>query len=226
MAYPISDVPRRIVYSGSAGVGPYAFTFEVLTASDIAVYKNTTLLTLTTDYTVSINTGTGTGTVTLVVAATGADTVTLVGDRAIQRTSDFVTGGDLFANTLNEELDAQTIYAQQIDEKADRAIRAPVTDPTTINMVLPSKADRANSFLTFDSNGNPSVAFAGNPLTPPFVRFNTDGDGSQVDFPFASEPSLIYINGVYQNRNTYAFAAGNVTFSEAPPFGSAIEFLI
>lgn len=158
MAYPISDVPRRIVYSGSAGVGPYAFTFEVLAASDIAVYKNQTLLTLTTDYTVSINTGTGTGTVTLVVAATGSDTVTLVGDRAIQRTSDFVTGGDLFANTLNAELDAQTIYAQQIDEKAERAIRAPVTDPTTINMVLPPQADRAGKILRFGSNGDPEVS--------------------------------------------------------------------
>ena len=156
MAYPISDVPRRIVYSGSVGVGPYAFTFEVLTASDIAVYKNATLLTLTTDYTVSINTGTGTGTVTLVVAATGADTVTLVGDRAIQRTSDFVTGGDLFANTLNAELDAQTIYAQQIDEKSERAIRAPVTDPTTINMVLPPQATRASKALGFNASGNPT----------------------------------------------------------------------
>jgi hypothetical protein len=157
MAYPISDVPRRIVYSGSAGVGPYAFTFEVLTSTDIAVYKNSTLLTLTTDYTVSINSGTGTGNVTLVVAATGADTVTIVGDRAIQRSSDFVTGGDLFAQTLNDELDSLTIYAQQVDEKADRSIRAPVTDPTTINMVLPSASSRANTVLGFNSVGNPIV---------------------------------------------------------------------
>jgi len=156
MAYPISDVPRRIVYSGSVGVGPYAFTFEVLAATDIAVYKNGTLLTLTTDYTVSINTGTGTGTVTLVVAATGSDQITLVGDRAIERTSDFVTGGDLFANTLNTELDSLTIFAQQVDEKADRAIKAPVTDPTTINMTLPAQATRANKILGFNASGNPT----------------------------------------------------------------------
>jgi hypothetical protein len=156
MAYPISDVPRRIVYSGSAGVGPYAFTFEVLAATDIAVYKNGTLLTLTTDYTVSINTGTGTGTVTLVVAATGSDQITLVGDRAIERTSDFVTGGDLFANTLNTELDSLTIFAQQVDEKADRAIKAPVTDPTTINMTLPAQATRASKALGFNASGNPT----------------------------------------------------------------------
>ena len=156
MAYPISDVPRRIVYSGSAGVGPYAFTFEVLAATDIAVYKNGTLLTLTTDYTVSINTGTGTGTITLMVAATGSDQITLVGDRAIERTSDFVTGGDLFANTLNTELDSLTIFAQQVDEKADRAIKAPVTDPTTINMTLPAQATRASKALGFNASGNPT----------------------------------------------------------------------
>jgi hypothetical protein len=115
MTYPISDVSRRVVYSGSAGVGPYNFTFEILTQTDIAVYKNAALQTLTTNYTVTINSN-GTGSVTLVSAATGADNITIVGDRGIQRTTDFVTGGDLFANTLNQELDALTIYSQQVDE--------------------------------------------------------------------------------------------------------------
>lgn len=154
MAYPISDVTRRVVYSGSAGVGPYSFSFEILNQTDIAVYKNATLLTLTTDYTVTINTN-GTGSITLVSAATGADNITIVGDRGIQRTTDFVTGGDLFANTLNQELDALTIYSQQVDEKAERGLKAPVTDPTDIAMTLPSKTSRANKTLAFDSNGNP-----------------------------------------------------------------------
>lgn len=154
MTYPISDVSRRVVYSGSAGVGPYNFTFEILTQTDIAVYKNAALQTLTTNYTVTINSN-GTGSVTLVSAATGADSITIVGDRGIQRTTDFVTGGDLFANTLNQELDALTIYSQQVDEKAERGLKAPVTDPTDIAMTLPSKTSRANKTLAFDSNGNP-----------------------------------------------------------------------
>jgi len=185
MAYPISDVPRRIVYSGSAGVGPYAFTFEVLANTDIAVYKNATLLTLTNDYTVSINTVTGTGTVTLLVAAIGSDTVTIVGDRAIQRTSDFVTGGDLFASTLNDELDAQVIYTQQVDEKTDRAIKAPVTDPTTINMILPSQATRANKLLGFNAGGNPTV---------------TTSTVSQIDAAVAS-----FVNATGNNAASIAY---------------------
>ena len=156
MAFPISDVTRRVVYTGSAGVGPYSFSFEILANTDIAVYKNSTLLTLTTNYTVTINSN-GTGSVTLVVAATGADNITLVGDRAIARATDFVTGGDLFANSLNDEFDSLVIFSQQTDEKAERGLKAPVTDPTDINMILPSKTSRAGKILAFDSLGNPTV---------------------------------------------------------------------
>jgi hypothetical protein len=164
MAYPISDVTRRVVYTGSAGVGPYSFNFEILTNTDIAVYKDTTLLTLTTDYTVTINSN-GTGSVTLVVAATAGNNITLVGDRAIARATDFVTGGDLFANSLNDEFDSLVIFSQQTDEKAERGLKAPVTDPTDINMVLPSKTSRASKYLAFDVNGNP-VATSGTSESP------------------------------------------------------------
>jgi hypothetical protein len=150
--YAISNVPRRVVYAAS-GVGPYAFTFEILAASDIAVYKASTLLTLTTDYSVTINAN-GTGSVTLVTSA-GTSNITIVGAKNIQRTTDFTTGGDFFANTLNDELDAQTIFIQQVAETAERGLKAPVVDPTDINMTLPSRTARASKYLAFDANGNP-----------------------------------------------------------------------
>lgn len=159
--YPISNVARRIVYTGSAGVGPYTFPFEVLVNTDIKVYKNDVLLTLTTDYTVSISSSLGTGSVTLVSAATSSDRITIVGARPVERTTDFTTGGDFFADTLNDELDSQTILVQQVAETAERGIRAPVTDPTNINMVLPINSARAGKTLAFDANGNP---IAGDPI--------------------------------------------------------------
>lgn len=152
--YAISNVARRVVYAPS-GVGPYAFTFEILTSSDIAVYRGSTLLTLTTDYTVTINAN-GTGSVTLVSTA-GTSNITIVGAKTIQRTTDFTTGGDFFANTINDELDAQTIFIQQVAETAERGLKAPVIDPTDINMTLPSKTSRAGKTLAFDANGNPVV---------------------------------------------------------------------
>jgi hypothetical protein len=156
MAYiDISNVPRRVVYTAS-GTGPYAFTFEILAQTDIAVYRDDTLLTLTTDYTVSINTN-GTGSVTLTATPTGATQIAIVGDRTIQRTTDFTTGGDLFATSLNDELDSLTIFAQQNAEAVSRALVAPQTDPLTIDMTLPSKADRAGKYLAFDVDGNPDL---------------------------------------------------------------------
>lgn len=155
MAIPISNVTRRVVYEAD-GTGPYAFTFEILANTDIAVYKDDVLLTLTTDYTVTIASN-GTGSITLVASPTGADQIAIVGNRTIQRTTDFVTGGDFFANTVNDELDQQTIFAQQNAEAIQRALIAPQTDPTTIDMTLPRASVRANKTLAFDSNGDPTT---------------------------------------------------------------------
>ena len=55
---------------------------------------------------------------------------------------------------------------------------------------------------------------------------NATGDGVQTIFAVSSIPNAIYINGVYQNQNTYTVSSGSVTFSEAPPFNSIIEFLV
>jgi hypothetical protein len=57
------------------------------------------------------------------------------------------------------------------------------------------------------------------------VVSNATGTGSQTIFSVSSVPSAIFINGVYQNQNTYTFANGNVTFTQAPPFTSIIEFV-
>ena len=164
MTIDISSQTRRVVYTGSAGTGPYSYAFNILVNTDIAVYYNTIELTLTTDYTVAIGAA-GTGTVTLVVNPGGnipstpssSDRVTLIGDRTIQRTTDFTTGGPLFATTLNDELDSLTIFTQQNLEQSNRSLRAPNTDPSTVNMELPLNTTRANKYLTFDVSGNPAA---------------------------------------------------------------------
>ena len=68
----INPVSRRVQFTGNTGTGPFAFTFNILADEDIAVYKNTTLLTLTIDYTVATNAD-GTGSVTLVSALIASD---------------------------------------------------------------------------------------------------------------------------------------------------------
>jgi hypothetical protein len=57
---------------------------------------------------------------------------------------------------------------------------------------------------------------------------NFTGNGSTVAFTLASAPAgenatNVYINGVYQQKNTYSLAGAVLTFSEAPPVTSSIE---
>ena len=59
---------------------------------------------------------------------------------------------------------------------------------------------------------------------------NFTGNGSTIIFTLSS-PSLgedytfVYINGVYQNKNTYSVSSTTLTFTEAPPINSLIEIL-
>jgi hypothetical protein len=201
--YAISNVPRRVVYAAS-GTGPYAFTFEILNQTDIAVYKASTLLTLTTDYTVTINAN-GTGSVTLVTSA-GTSNITIVGAKNIQRTTDFTTGGDLFANTLNDELDNQTIFIQQVAETAERGLKAPVVDPTDINMTLPAKASRVGTVLAFN-------ATTGNPEAGPSIGSVTTvaAQSANINTVATNIGSVNTVAGNTSNINTVAGVSSNVT---------------
>lgn len=63
-------------------------------------------------------------------------------------------------------------------------------------------------------------------ITP--IIYNANGNGSQVAFSLATAPisentTNIYVNGVYQQKNTYSVAGVTVTFSAAPPLTSTIE---
>lgn len=56
---------------------------------------------------------------------------------------------------------------------------------------------------------------------------NFTGDGTTISFSLGSAVSEnstnVYINGVYQQKNTYALSGSNLVFSEAPPTTSTIE---
>ena len=59
---------------------------------------------------------------------------------------------------------------------------------------------------------------------------NFTGTGSQTVFTLSSPSlgenfTLVYINGVYQNKNTYTVNSTTLTFSEAPPVTSVIEVM-
>lgn len=59
---------------------------------------------------------------------------------------------------------------------------------------------------------------------------NFTGTGSQTVFTLSATSlgenfTFVYINGVYQNKNTYTVSGVTLTFSEAPPITSLIEVM-
>jgi hypothetical protein len=59
---------------------------------------------------------------------------------------------------------------------------------------------------------------------------NFTGTGSQTIFTLNTASlgenfTFVYINGVYQNKNTYAISGITLTFSQAPPLTSLIEVM-
>jgi hypothetical protein len=76
------------------------------------------------------------------------------------------------------------------------------------------------TIATYDNVGSSFNATA--------IIANFTGNGSTVAFTLASAPTSenstnVYINGVYQQKNTYSLAGVTLTFSEAPPITSTIE---
>jgi len=59
---------------------------------------------------------------------------------------------------------------------------------------------------------------------------NFTGTGSQTTFTLSAASlgenfTFVYINGVYQNKNTYTVSGTTLTFSTAPPLTSLIEVM-
>lgn len=76
------------------------------------------------------------------------------------------------------------------------------------------------TIATYDNVGSSFNATA--------IIANFTGNGVTVAFTLASAPvgensTNVYINGVYQQKNTYSVAGTVLTFSEAPPITSSIE---
>lgn len=72
-------------------------------------------------------------------------------------------------------------------------------------------------------------AAGGSAVRVPIV-YSSVGTGSTTAFLLVSAPvsentTQVYVNGVYQQKNTYSVSGSTLTFSEAPPITSSIEVL-
>ena len=164
MAITVEAVHRKVQYTSSGSLGPYSFAFKVLAATDIKVAVGATVKTVTTHYTTTYATdGTGSITFTSGNAPASGALVTIESDQAIARTTDYSTGGDFTAASINDALDRLTIDDQQIETALSRNIQlASTTKRTTSStgtsgpLIWPyedTASDNASKVIAFDSNG-------------------------------------------------------------------------
>ena len=167
----VSSTTSRKAYTGDGVTTSFSTSPVVfLSSSDLVVYAVTTAtgaattLTENTHYTVSGGSG-STGTVNLAGgtspygAPSAAQTLVIVRSVPATQGSDFVNNDPNDAEVLETALDKLTMLAQQNKNAVTRTLRQPTADATDI-AELPIAADRASTYLAFDSNGDP-VATAG-----------------------------------------------------------------
>jgi len=151
--YVDAETPRR-QFTVTSPTTEFSFDFNFFQDSDIKVYVDSTLKSLTTHYTV---TGEGNdtasnhgGTVTFGSAVDDV-TVTIIRDIAIQRTTDFPASGAFQVDSLNTELDTITAVQQELEDDISRTLRLDAED-ATVAMELPLKAARLGKILGFNSS--------------------------------------------------------------------------
>ena len=88
----------------------------------------------------------------------------------------------------------------------------------------------AGDNVTLTRNGAQEVTIAASGGTVTIEKNDFTGDGTDTTFDasstIANENNIqIYIDGVYQSKDTYSTSGTTVTFSTAPPTGSSIEFM-
>lgn len=233
MTIDISNNNPRISYSVASGVTQttFAVPFEFFDDSDLNVYVDGVLKTITSDYTLTGGDG-STGTVTMsVTGAVNGSTVQLTRDTTIERVTDFTAGVDINRAALNTQLDTLTAISADVKDLAERAIRVDDLEVAP-NLVLPSIADRAGKLMAFDTEGGVSVASdeaLGNiVIGANYITDSFTGDGSTTAFTLSvaansKNNTQVHVDGVYQNKATYSLYASTLTFSEAPPLNASIE---
>jgi hypothetical protein len=156
MTIDIAENVPRISYSVAQGVTQTSFAvpFEFFDNSDLNVYVDGTLKTITTNYTVSGGSGT-TGTVTMsVTGGTGGSTVILTRDIPLDRTTDFPASGAFQISALNTELDRMVAIQADLQDGVNRSLRIADYDSPSL-LILPVVDDRKGKILAFNlSTGN------------------------------------------------------------------------
>lgn len=152
-------------FAGNNAATFFPFNFKVFAAKEVLVVRTddqtsaSTELTLTKDYTVTLNGDQNAnpgGTVTLLAPLAAGFKLVLTSQVEYLQPMDLTNQGGFYPAVINAAFDRITILAQQLYALASRSLRFPLSDIGT-NTELPQRASRINKLLGFDAEGNPTA---------------------------------------------------------------------
>ena len=152
--YDVIQRERKVQLQGNGTAGPFQFLFQIESSSHLKVYVDDVEKQESSHYTVTINADGSGGSISFTSSnfPTSSETVTLISDIPLSRTSIYTSGGDLTAQSLESDFDTSMFIHQQTNEEVNRSIRLPEYDVVSSDtMILPAKADRLGKTLGFHS---------------------------------------------------------------------------
>jgi hypothetical protein len=213
----INDIEPLNGYTASGGETGFDFDFPIFDADDLVVLEiedDGTVNTLVRgdDYSV---TGTGLadgGSIVfdLTPYPDGAEEdfrYVLYRDLAVSRVTDFLTGGDFKAETMNRELDKLVMMLQQNELEIKRSLGLQKADAEDeINFEIETAAARTDKVLIFGASGNTVKA------GPTSGDITTVANSiANVNIVGAAIANVNTVAGAIANVNTVAGIAANVT---------------
>lgn len=232
----IPSTPRKAgPLLGNGVQTSWPFTFKVFADTDILVTVADNLgieseLTLTSDYTVTLNSNQETspgGTVTYLLP--DGYTLVITGDIDYDQPLDLPSGGAFSPTALENELDRLTMQIQQLREAVNRAVQAPIT--SNASGYLPSP--QSNTLIGWNES---ETAMQNFPLSEiataiAFATYRYDtftGDGTTTSFVLSADPVTLGNIDVSVDGQTYVpgvdhtLVAQNLVFTVAPANGVEI----
>ena len=212
------NTPRN-TYTATAGQTAFTIGFEFFKVADVKVYKNGTLLTYNASPSSASQykiTGTASasddayefgsgGTVTLGAGATVNDSIVIIRDIVLERTSDFPTTGAFDITALNTQLDTMTSMLSDIKQQSDRSVKLLDTDTVSSTITLPAKATRQSKILAFDANGNIETTVSSDGLA------TLSGIANDISTVAGISSNVTSVAGNSSNINTVAGLNSEIT---------------
>ena len=161
----VTTTTIKSIHNAGNNVSTFPYQYRILQATDLEVLIRSSsgaesLQVLNSNYTVTgVNNPTG-GTVVFAGDSIPIDGQKVVIRRNVPQTQviDYIANDPFPAETHEEGLDRNTMVIQQVSEATDRSIKLSRTNSMTSTEFTVGAADRANKVLSFDTDGELSIA--------------------------------------------------------------------